>query len=116
MPFSAFGAFNAFSAFCAFCACEIFCKKNKKFKTAPITSFILILRTARYLFLHYSALFLCTFSVFHCDHFYFFMLYFFSNTPFPCCTILCSKLFMLHYFLFCTLFMCCTISGCTFIH
>ena len=41
---SVFVPFSAFSAFCAFCVCEIFSsKKNKKFTTALITSFILLL-------------------------------------------------------------------------
>ena len=48
MPFS---AFSAFSAFGVFCACEIFSKKKKDFKSALITSFILLLRAQR-LFLY----------------------------------------------------------------
>ena len=39
--FCAFCAFYAFCAFCAFCACETFSLKNK---TAPIPSFILLLK------------------------------------------------------------------------
>ena len=81
-------------------------------------------RTACYPFMHYSVLFLCTFSVFHCDNLFFyvalfscythFMLYFFHTAPFPCFTFLCSDLFMLHFFSRCTLFMYCIISCCTF--
>ena len=71
----------------------------------------------------YSALFLCTFSVFHCVNLYFFMLHFFHVALFSC-----STFFILHHFqvaLFCvvisscctffccTLFMQCTISCCT---
>ena len=61
--------------------------------------------TARYPFVHYSALFLCTFFVaiyiFSC--FTFFMLHLFhvplfSYAPFPWCTFLCSNLSMLHFF------------------
>ena len=56
-------------------------------------------RTARYLFVLYSALFLCTFSVFHCGNLCFSMLYFFHIALFLCCTFS-----ILHHFydaLFC---------------
>ena len=43
--FCAFDAFGAFFAFCAFGACEIFLlKKKKKFKTALMTSFTVLLK------------------------------------------------------------------------
>ena len=60
-------------------------------------------RTARYPFVHYSALFLCTLSVFHCG------IVLFCVVIFPCCTffrvafILCVTLFhvaLLHVALF----------------
>ena len=41
MPFSAFYAFCAFGAF--WCVQNLFVKKNEEFKTALITSFILLL-------------------------------------------------------------------------
>ena len=42
--------FCAFGAFCYFCACEIFSQKNsKKFKTALIISFILLLNNSFWL-------------------------------------------------------------------
>ena len=58
-------------------------------------------RTASYPFVHYSALFLCTFSVFHCGNLYFFMLHFFH---FAFSSY--STFFILHHFhvaLFCVL-------------
>ena len=50
---------------------------------------------AGYPFVHYSAVFLCTFSVCHCDYLYFFMLHFFYPT---CCIFLCSNIFLLYFF------------------
>ena len=56
-------------------------------------------RTARYPFVDYSAVyyFCAFFSIFHCSNLYFFMLHFFHNASFPCCTFLCSNHFMLHF-------------------
>ena len=81
-------------------------------------------RTARYPFVLQSGLFLCTFSIIHCGNLYFFklhvfhvapfMLPFFHTAPFPCCTFLCSNVFMLHFFSCCTLFKNCPVSYCTF--
>ena len=67
-------------------------------------------RTTRYPFVHYSALFLYTLSVFHCSNLYFFILHsfhvaLFNSAPFPCSTFLCSNPFMLHFFSCCTFFM-----------
>ena len=64
----------------------------------------------RYLFVHYSALFLYTLFVFHCSNLYFFILHsfhvaLFNSAPFPCSTFLSSNPFMLHFFSCCTLFM-----------
>ena len=42
------------------------------------------------------------------------MLHCFHTAPFPCCTFLCSNLFMLYFFSCCTLFLYCAISCCTF--
>ena len=60
-------------------------------------------QTTRYPFVYYSALFLCTFSVFHCGNSYFFMLHYFHVAPF--CLVIFSC---------CIPFMLCTISCCTF--
>ena len=65
--------------------------------------------------MHYSALFLCTFSVFHCDNLYFFILHFFHIAPFPCCTFLCSNLFMLHFFCV-ALFLCIALFHIAILH
>ena len=80
-------------------------------------------RMVRYPFVHYSALFLCTFSVFHCGNLYFFMLHFSVLRSFhvglfsygTICMLHClySNIFMLHFFSCWTLFMYCTIR-CTF--
>ena len=77
-------------------------------------------RAARYPFVHYSALFLCTFSIFHSGNLYFFMLHSFHVALFSYCTIS-----MLHFyavifpcctfFSSCSLFIYCTISCCAFI-
>ena len=84
-------------------------------------------RTNRYPFVHYSALFLCTFSVFHSGNFSFFfpcctffMLYsfhvpLFHTAPFPCSNF-CIVIFSCYTFFCCTLFMYGSISGCTFTH
>ena len=50
-------------------------------------------RTVRYSFVHYSALFLCTSSVFHSANLYSFMLHFFYVAFFSCWTF-----FILHHF------------------
>ena len=50
-------------------------------------------RTARHPFVHYSALILCTFSLFRCGNLYFFMFHFFYVALFSYCTIS-----MLHFF------------------
>ena len=44
---------------------------------------------------HYSC---ALFLYFHCGNLYFFILHFFHTAPFPCCTFLCSNLFMLYFF------------------
>ena len=68
-------------------------------------------RIIRYLFEHYNALFLCTFSVFYSANLYFFMLHFFHVAFFACCTF-----FILHHFhvaLFCVeIFSCSTLFLC----
>ena len=69
---------------------------------------------------HYSSLFLCTFTLFHSSIYIFlcctlFLPHFFQTTSFPYCNFFCSNLFMLHFFSCCTLFMYCTISCCTLI-
>ena len=76
-------------------------------------------RMVRYPFVHYSALFLRSFTVFHYGNLYFFMLHFFRYctlfmlhffhmAPFACST------FCVVIFSCCTLFMYCTIWCCTF--
>ena len=77
--------------------------------------------------MHYSALFLCTFSVFYCSILYFFMLHVFHTTPLSCCTFFillffhvarfsyCTT-FMLHFFLLHSIYMYCTILHNNFTH
>ena len=65
-------------------------------------------RTARYRFVHYSALFWCTFSLFHWRNLYFFMLHFFHVALFPGCTFV-----RLHHF-HVVLFRVVIFSYCTF--
>ena len=84
-------------------------------------------RTARHPFVHYSALILCTFSLFRCGNLYFFMFHFFYVALVSCCTFLilhhfyvalflCSNLFMLQIFFRVPLFLCIALFHVALLH
>ena len=74
-------------------------------------------RAACYPFVHYSDLFLCTFSVFHSSNLYFFVLHFFHVALFSYCTkmvaLFCAVIFSCCTFLRVAIFLH-SISYCTF--